>query len=374
MHRLTRSLKPPYLQLLHLNPPLSIVAFLHASRGRPMDPPSPTAITGVDDFVHVVEGDHNPKSGSSSSEGNNRHDYYERKVLPPELSHSAVVLTCESTAEGGVCDVYMVGTAHVSTESSQEVHDLIDFLKPQVVFLELCSNRVHVLTPTEFEGVPTMREIKEMWKKNQDHFGILYNWFLAKACPYPVLVFVTPKLAIMHGADFRMAYEVAMKYGGKVILGDRPVHITLRRTWAKMPLWHKMKLIYTLLFPASFVPSPRHLITMLKELNDVDLFTLVIQETNKKFPILMQTFVHERDQYMSATLLKVASEHNSVVAVVGKGHLQGIQKNWKQPIEVKELLSIPTESTIPVGKIIKTFGAAVVGIAILSGLYISSKK
>ena len=38
---------------------------------------------------------------------------------------------------------------------------------------------------------------------------------------------------------------------------------------------------------------------------------------------------------MSAMLLKVAREHNSVVAVVGKGHLPGIQKNWEQPVEVK---------------------------------------
>lgn len=37
-----------------------------------------------------------------------------RKVLPEELSRSVVVLTCDSTAEGGVCDVHLVGTAHVS--------------------------------------------------------------------------------------------------------------------------------------------------------------------------------------------------------------------------------------------------------------------
>jgi len=37
---------------------------------------------------------------------------------------------------------------------------------------------------------------------------------------------------------------------------------------------------------------------------------------------------------MSSTLLKVASEHTSVVAVVGKGHVQGIQRQWKQPVEV----------------------------------------
>lgn len=37
-----------------------------------------------------------------------------REVPPDELSRSVVVLTCESAAEGGTCDVYLVGTAHVS--------------------------------------------------------------------------------------------------------------------------------------------------------------------------------------------------------------------------------------------------------------------
>ena len=39
---------------------------------------------------------------------------------------------------------------------------------------------------------------------------------------------------------------------------------------------------------------------------------------------------------MSSALLKVASETSLVVAVVGKGHLQGIKKHWKQPIAVSE--------------------------------------
>ena len=33
-------------------------------------------------------------------------------------------------------------------------------------------------------------------------------------------------------------------------------------------------------------------------------------------------------------LSRVASEHSSVVAVVGREHLEGIKKNWNQPIKV----------------------------------------
>lgn len=288
-----------------------------------------------------------------------------KKVLPEELSRSVVILTCDSTAEGGTCDVYLVGTAHVSKESCREVEAIIDFLKPQVVFLELCSSRVSVLTPQNLK-VPTMGEMVDMWKKKHNMFGILYSWFLAK---------VASQLEVFPGSEFRVAFEEAMKYGGKVILGDRPVQITLRRTWGKMPLWHKIKLLYSFLFQAFFLPSAEDLNRMLKEMDDVDMLTLVIQEMSKAFPTLMETLVHERDQYMSSTLLKVATEHSSVVAVVGKGHLQGIKNNWKQPVPVHDLMTIPfPKPAFSALKIITSLGVAVAGVAIISGIYINCKK
>ncbi|KAL7218989.1 hypothetical protein ACSBR2_012121 [Camellia fascicularis] len=291
----------------------------------------------------------------------------QRPVLPEDLSRSVMMLSCESSADGGICDVYLVGTAHVSQESCQEVQAVISFLKPQAVFLELCSSRVPVLTLQNLK-VPTMAEMLDLWKKQHNIFGILYSWFLAK---------VASKLEVLPGSEFRVAFEEASKYGGKVILGDRPIQITLRRTWAKMPLWHKTKLIYSLLFQALFLPSPEDLTKMLKEMDDVDMLTLVIQEMSKEFPTLMETLVHERDLYMSSTLLRVASEHSSVVAVIGKGHMQGIKKHWKQPVEVKHLLGVDLPSQKPAisaVKILTTLGAAVAGVAIISGIYLSNKK
>ncbi|KAL2248415.1 UNVERIFIED_CONTAM: hypothetical protein Sindi_2693800 [Sesamum indicum] len=315
-------------RFLRLSPPFGSPASVHSRRRRVMDPSSPAATTGIDDFVHVPEGDQisgenseNFSENEGGNEGNDGNSFHERKVLPPEFSRSTVKLTCDSAAEGGECDVYLVGTAHVST----------------VVFLELCSGRIAVLTPQNLK--------------------------------------VASKLEVLPGAEFRVAYEEATKYGAKVILGDRPVQITLRRTWAKMPLWHKTKLLYSLMFQAVFLPSPEALTKTLKEMDDIDMLTLVIQEMSKQFPTLMETLVHERDQYMSATLLRTAREYNSVVAVVGKGHLPGIQKYWKQPVEVKQLLTIPSQKdTVPVRKILATIGVTVAGVAIISGLYLSSRK
>ncbi|KAF3493912.1 hypothetical protein DY000_02058211 [Brassica cretica] len=67
--------------------------------------------------------------------------------LPEELAKSVVILTCESNGESGSCDVYLIGTAHVSKESCREVKEIIRFLKPEAVFVELCSSRVSILQP-----------------------------------------------------------------------------------------------------------------------------------------------------------------------------------------------------------------------------------
>ncbi|XP_031251314.1 traB domain-containing protein-like isoform X1 [Pistacia vera] len=348
----------PNFPSMEPNPPESVEDFIH------IENPNPDNVEALSESVVslgesvVSYGDEVRDSGDAVSEET-------KKELPEELSKSVVFLTCESSAEGGTCDVYVVGTAHISQDSCREVEAIIDYLKPQAVFLELCSSRVAILTPQNLK-VPTMGEMIEMYKKKHNMFGILYSWFLAK---------VASKLEVFPGSEFRVAFEEAMKYGGKVILGDRPVQITLRRTWAKMPLWHKAKLLYSLIFQAFFLPSPEDLNKMLKDMDDIDMLTLVIQEMSKEFPTLMETLVHERDKYMSSTLLRVASEHNSVVAVVGRGHLQGIKKHWKQPVSTNDLMAIPTQKpALSATKILTTLGVAGAGAAIISGIYLKFKK
>lgn len=98
-------------------------------------------------------------------------------------------------------------------------------------------------------------------------------------------------------------------------------------------------------------------------------------------------------------LLRVARQRSSVVAVVGRGHLQGIKKNWNQPIKVshilefvicssrdiinhycangilqmKDLLEIPTnESVFTVKNCLISLAIVVAGTAIVSRIYLAS--
>ncbi|KAG6484335.1 hypothetical protein ZIOFF_052850 [Zingiber officinale] len=343
-HGLTRYL-PPLRRLLSIGPrppPRFSASFCTSSYclRPPMDPAGSASAGsdpfGVDDYVHVSKSSSNEAALYLESERSETFDSdllpgaaegrssevepdasglrlgeqegsetAEKRVLPEKLAKGVVFLECESSAEGGSCDVYLVGTAHVSQESCKEVQAIISCLKPQVVFLELCASRVAILAPQNFQVL------------------------------YCSLEDVAHKLEVLPGAEFRIAYEETMGYGGKIILGDRPVH--------------------------------------LKDMDNVDMLTLVIQEMSKAFPTLMDTLLHERDMYMSSTLLKVAREHSSVVAVVGKGHLAGIKKNWKQPIEMKHLLEVPVRSAGPTRKtILASVAVGLTGIA--AGVYLLAKR
>ncbi|CAI8592495.1 unnamed protein product [Vicia faba] len=44
---------------------------------------------------------------------------------------NVIVLSCESTTKGGFCDVYVVGTVHISKESSQQAEAFVKYLKPE---------------------------------------------------------------------------------------------------------------------------------------------------------------------------------------------------------------------------------------------------
>lgn len=89
---------------------------------------NPMTASVTEDFVHVDGGAANLNSEGSeasvveeqgveeviSANVEGEKEGYERKVLPEELARSVMMLTCDSSTDGGICDVYVVGTAHVS--------------------------------------------------------------------------------------------------------------------------------------------------------------------------------------------------------------------------------------------------------------------
>ncbi|CAL5220498.1 g2527 [Coccomyxa viridis] len=77
--------------------------------------------------------------------------------LSPSLRRDTAVLQVHSpAAPGGKTQVYILGVSHVSRESCQEIQELIQAVRPDVVLLELCKDRLRLLLDQENSG-------KQLW-------------------------------------------------------------------------------------------------------------------------------------------------------------------------------------------------------------------
>ena len=55
------------------------------------------------------------------------------------------MLPFEEQEEDIFCEVYLLGTAHVSKDSCEDVKTLMESIKPDVLFVELCNQRIGIL-------------------------------------------------------------------------------------------------------------------------------------------------------------------------------------------------------------------------------------
>ncbi|GBG90727.1 hypothetical protein CBR_g51235 [Chara braunii] len=287
-------------------------------------------------------------------------------ILPPSLDEAVTVLECEQESGEGKAFVYVLGTAHVSQESCKDVRLLIRLVRPDVVFVEVCRDRMSLFTLAPKLPVPTFLDVvQQLRAKNANTFAILYSSLLAK---------IASKMDIVPGAEFRAAYEEAKDLQAVLELGDRPVKITLQRTWGRMSRWQKIKLIWTLIYDSFRLPDAEALSALIESLKDSDVLVLAIRELGEAFPILTETLIHERDQYMAATLQECAKQARAVVAVVGKGHQKGIAENWGKPIDIQSLMTVPLEKPKSSWLCFSSVGLMVLSVAIGgAAVYMGSK-
>jgi pheromone shutdown protein TraB len=253
------------------------------------------------------------------------------------------------------CFVYVVGTAHFSKESQDDVSRVIQATKPHVIMVELCQSRVNILKMDEAKILEeakniNMSTIQQVIKRNGFMQGVL-NILLLNMSAY-----ITKELGMAPGGEFRVAFNEArrLKGGCKFILGDRPIQITLRRALASLSLWQRVKLAYAILF--SKEPITKEDVEKCKQ---KDMLEQMIEEMTGEFPALGRVFVKERDIYLTHSLRKVAQPipcpdspeghiPSVVVGVVGIGHVQGIKDNWDKELNIEEICKLPTPSAVSV--------------------------
>ncbi|XP_071454410.1 uncharacterized protein [Hetaerina americana] len=151
-------------------------------------------------------------------------------------------VTLLSTPDGG--SVYLVGTAHFSKESQEDVAQVIRAVQPHVILVELCKARVNILQLDEqtiLEEAKNINfdKIKSTIQQNGLFHGIMNILLLSMSAH------LTKELGMAPGGEFRRAFSEAKNVPGCVVhLGDRPIKLTLQRALASLSWWQTLKLTW----------------------------------------------------------------------------------------------------------------------------------
>jgi pheromone shutdown-related protein TraB len=217
-------------------------------------------------------------------------------------------------------NIHLIGTAHVSRESIDEVTSAIRNEMPGMVCVELDQGRYSAITQQgSWEQLNVSRVLKE-----RKGFLLIANIALASFQRR-----LGNELGVKPGEEMLAAVNAAKEQNIPFSLCDREVQITLRRAWASCGLWSKCKLLAALLSSA-FVTEKLSAeeIENLKNSNELD---GMMRELANYLPAVKETLIDERDRYLAAKIWEAAGRsEGATLAVIGAGHLRGIQTHLEQ--------------------------------------------
>ncbi len=232
--------------------------------------------------------------------------------------------------------ITLVGTAHVSKESVEEVKETIKNIKPDCVAVELDEKRADSIQNADRYS---QLDLVKVFKRKEG-FLLLANLILSSFQKRMGL-----NAGVKPGDEMLAAMDAAKEGNIHYEFVDRPIHITLKRAWAKNSFWGKCKLLATLISSAFGKEeiNPEE-IENLKNRNEMD---SMMNELSEYMPVIKEVLIDERDRYLASKIWEATG--NNIVAVLGAGHLPGVQA-YLQKLSEKTVSSDTEEiSIVPKG-------------------------
>jgi len=234
------------------------------------------------------------------------------------------------TEASGHGQVALVGTAHVSADSVDEVRATIADTEADVVAVELDDARYRQLTGETPEDL----DPKDVLRGNTV-FQFLAYWLLSY-----VQARLGERFGIEPGADMRAAIDAAAARGLDVALVDRDIQETIQRFWARLTLLEKLRLVWQLLLGLIGLGTADAEAVSMEELTDVDVVTAMLEEFRQLSPGGAEALIDERDAFIAHQLVALQRTGRDVLAIVGAGHVRGIEHYLEHPDELPPMASI----------------------------------
>jgi len=300
--------------------------------------------------------------------------------------------------------VYLLGTAHISSKSADAAAQLVRDMKPKAVFVELDAKRVGRAIPkpsaeSELSTVtpPTTEAASSASSSSPSVTTAVSNDNTATPTASPSLLpnntiqpdqptlkkpkfFDLREIALRKGSEvlgnsikglysklesegfsageeFVVAVKEGLAINSKIILGDRDVEVTLRRLTEALSKTDLKKLLAAdseleenmkQLLPNDVKPnnlgddeiSKEQLRYFVETVKAKDNVKLLMNNLNSIAPEVYQALVAERDAFM-ANGLDGLDQFESIVAVMGIAHVDGVENNLKSRGWVEQKVKCP---------------------------------
>jgi len=229
--------------------------------------------------------------------------------------------------------ITLIGTAHISKESIEEVRSAIREESPDMVCIELDQGRYDSMVSNTWEKL----DIAKVFKEGKG-FLLMANLVLAGFQRR-----LGNELGIKPGEEMKTALETARELGIPHALCDREVQITLRRAWSKCGLWGRAKLLASLL--ASAFTSEKLSEEEIENLKNRSELDGMMNELASYLPAVKETLIDERDRFLAVKIWTCGGMRP--LAVVGAGHMGGIKTHLERIAAGEEDANVDDLNKIP---------------------------
>lgn len=215
----------------------------------------------------------------------------------------------------GASELTLLGTAHISRASADEVRALLQGRDYDAVAVELC--------PSRYQALMDPDALAQM-----DLFSVIRRGRVYMVVASLALAAYQQRLAdqfgIEPGAEQRAAIAAARERRLPVLLVDREIGVTLKRVAGNLSWWKRFELFSGLL--ATLLSREEVTEEEIERLKEADVLETTFSEFAEDRRELAVPLLEERDRYMAARLCEELAEqhHAKVLVVLGAGHLKGV--------------------------------------------------
>ncbi|QHJ70207.1 TraB/GumN family protein [Planococcus halotolerans] len=231
-------------------------------------------------------------------------------------------------------ELILIGTAHVSKRSAEQVKEVIDAEQPDSICIELDAQRYQSVTEnSKWKETDIFKVIKEK-KSSLLLMNLAISSFQNR---------LADQFGIKPGQEMIQGIESAKETGAELVLADRNIQVTFSRIWGNIGLWGKVQLLSSVFF--SIFSKETISEEDLEKMKSQDTLSAVMDDFTKAFPRLKTPLIDERDQYLAQKIKEAPGK--KIVAVLGAAHIPGITKEIHNEHDLEKLSEVPPKSKWP---------------------------